>query len=164
MKKAGTVQEIARVFHDLLMGTAREQLRTVARHIADTSSDDPEMQQRVEAALPADVLPQVRNLLLTLIQEGKIGELDGVIQALERYSQSISTSMSSEVISAVPLDEQQQEHISTELQKHYEQQLDVQFRVDETLIGGLVIRVGDQVFDNSLRSRLSSIQHNMLAS
>jgi F-type H+-transporting ATPase subunit delta len=32
------------------------------------------------------------------------------------------------------------------------------------LIGGLIIRIGDQVLDNSLRARLSAVQRNMLAS
>jgi F-type H+-transporting ATPase subunit delta len=40
----------------------------------------------------------------------------------------------------------------------------VRFHVDESLLGGLVIRVGDQVLDNSLRTRLSAIQRNMLNS
>jgi F-type H+-transporting ATPase subunit delta len=39
----------------------------------------------------------------------------------------------------------------------------VRFRVDPSLIGGLIIRIGDQVLDNSLRTRLSAIQRNMLA-
>jgi F-type H+-transporting ATPase subunit delta len=51
------------------------------------------------------------------------------------------------------------------LQQRYPQaELDVKFSVDESLIGGLVIRVGDQVLDNSLRSRLGAIQRNMLVS
>ena len=47
--------------------------------------------------------------------------------------------------------------------ERYGDRLELRFQVDPTLIGGLIIRVGDQVLDNSLRTRLSSIQRNMLA-
>jgi F-type H+-transporting ATPase subunit delta len=38
------------------------------------------------------------------------------------------------------------------------------FEVDESLIGGLIIRVGDQVLDTSLRTRLGHVQRSMLTS
>jgi len=63
------------------------------------------------------------------------------------------------------LGESQREHIARELQKNYDIQPDhLHFRVDESLIGGLIIRIGDKVFDNSLRTRLGTIQRSMLAS
>lgn len=164
MKKANTVQEIARVFHDTLINVAQQQLREAARHVAEIGTDDPDLATKLEAALPPEVLPQVRRLLLLLIQDNRIGELTAIAHALEQYSQSISSTLKSEVTSAIPLDAQQQEHIREELQKRYGQHLEVSFHVDPSVIGGLVIRVGDHVFDNSLRSRLGRIQHSMLTS
>ena len=64
----------------------------------------------------------------------------------------------------MPLTEAQQATITGDLRSRYGADLKVSFGVDQSLIGGLIIRVGDQVLDNSLRTRLSAVQRNMLAS
>jgi F-type H+-transporting ATPase subunit delta len=64
----------------------------------------------------------------------------------------------------VPLDDGQRAKIASELRERYGDGLELRFSVDPSLIGGLIIRIGDQVLDNSLRARLSAIQRNMLAS
>ncbi len=68
------------------------------------------------------------------------------------------------VTSAVPLDQQQQHTITQALRKKYGAALAVNFEVDPAILGGLIIRVGDQVLDDSVRSRLMAIQQRMLAS
>ena len=66
----------------------------------------------------------------------------------------------------VPIDATpaERDQIVSDLRGRYGERLDLRFGVDASLIGGLIIRVGDQVLDNSLRARLSAIQRNMLAS
>ncbi len=68
------------------------------------------------------------------------------------------------VTSAVPLDAQYQSQIVQQLQSKYGAALDVSFQVDPAILGGLIIRVGDQVLDESVRSRLTTVQQRMLAS
>jgi F-type H+-transporting ATPase subunit delta len=68
------------------------------------------------------------------------------------------------VTSAVELNDEQRERIGNELNQRYQAELDMHFDVDESLIGGLIIRVGDQVLDNSLRTRLGMLQRSMLTS
>jgi len=50
------------------------------------------------------------------------------------------------------------------LRGKYGEGLTVHFDVDASLIGGLIVRVGDQVLDNSLRTRLSAVKNSMLTS
>ena len=99
-----------------------------------------------------------------MAREGVLDRLPSVVQAFEQFGQSNARSMSGEVVSAVELSEAQRATILNDLRSRYGQQLDLRFGVDSSLIGGLIIRVGDQVLDNSLRARLSAIQRNMLAS
>jgi F-type H+-transporting ATPase subunit delta len=68
------------------------------------------------------------------------------------------------ITSAVPLDQQQQHAIVQELRKKYGAALVINFEVDPAILGGLIIQVGDQVLDDSVRSRLMAIQQRMLAS
>lgn len=93
-----------------------------------------------------------------------LDRLPGVVQAFEQYSKGEARAMTGEVVSAVDLSDTQRSTILNDLRGRYGDRLDLRFSTDPSLIGGLIIRVGDQVLDNSLRARLSAIQRNMLAS
>jgi F-type H+-transporting ATPase subunit delta len=154
-------QVIARALYDALVGQALNALRTAARSI-DGAGDV--TQERLNALLPADTPREVRNLLTVLAAEKRLGNLAGVAQSFEQYAQSATRPLEGEVISAVELSDAQRAHILSDLRGRYGERLEVRYSVDATLIGGLIIRVGDQVLDNSLRTRLSAVQRNMLTS
>lgn len=154
---------LAGTLYDALLGSATEQLQTVASKLAGTGGDD--LAQRINAALPADALPQVRNFLLGLAKEGLLDQVDAVADAFVRLTTSPSAqAIESVVTSAVALDAAQQAAILADLRSRYGADLSATFAVDASLIGGLLIRVGDRVLDNSLRTRLSAVQRNMLTS
>lgn len=164
MATTSDVQTFARALYETLIGTALDQLRSAAPKLAGVSESDPKVQQRIELALPANAIPEIRNFLQVLASEGVLDQLPEIVRAFEGYSQGGPRVLKGEVVSAVPLDQVQRERITGELRQRYDAELDLHFSVDESLIGGLIIRVGDQVLDNSLRTRLSAIQRNMLAS
>jgi F-type H+-transporting ATPase subunit delta len=157
-------QVFARALYDSLVGGALQTLRAAAAKLEGVSGDGPELEGRIAVALPPDAPREARNFLLTLAREGVLDRLPDIVQAFERYSQGEAQPLTSEVISAVALDNAQQARITQELRTRYGDRLEVRFNVDPSLIGGLIIRVGDQVLDNSLRTRLSAVQRNMLAS
>jgi F-type H+-transporting ATPase subunit delta len=153
---------IARALYDSLIGGALTALRAAAATLEGANGTQPVL-DRIEA-LPASTPREVKNLLLALARDGKLDQLPGVVRAFEHYAQRGEAPLTGEVTSAVPLDEAQQARITEELRERYGAGLEVRFTVDPSLIGGLIIRIGDQVLDNSLRTRLSAIQRNMLAS
>lgn len=63
-----------------------------------------------------------------------------------------------EVISAIPLQEEEKRSIRQELATRLDLTGDVIFRVDPTILGGLVVRVGDRVVDGSVRSRMEGLR------
>jgi F-type H+-transporting ATPase subunit delta len=153
---------IAGTLYDALMGSAREQLQAASSKLSVANGDD--LAQRISAALPADALPQVRNFLLGLAKEGLLDQVGDVADAFGRLTTSTSVEAVEAVItSAVALSADQQAAIIADLRTRYGD-LNATFAVEASLIGGLVIRIGDRVLDNSLRTRLSAIQRNMLTS
>jgi F-type H+-transporting ATPase subunit delta len=157
-------QVFARALYDSLVGGALQALRSAAANLEGVAGTGLELEARIDASLPADAPREVRNFLLALAREEALDRLPAVVQAFERYGQREARVLNSEVISAVSLNADQQAKIAGELRERYGDQLEVRFSVDPSLIGGLIIRVGDQVLDNSLRARLSAVQRNMLAS
>lgn len=166
MKQTEKAQDIARAFYEVLTRTALEQLEAAAQNLqGDGEEQDASLQKQIESALPSDALPQVSNFLLSLANEGELDNLALIVEAYEHLIQLDTEAVHAVVTSAVSLSEEQREHISDELQK--QQGVDpenIRFTVDESLIGGLIIRIGDRVFDNSLRSRLGVVQRSMMMS
>ena len=66
--------------------------------------------------------------------------------------------MTADVTSAVELSEAQLSDISDALKKGVGQKVSVNLSVDPALIGGLVVRVGSRMIDNSIRSKLQRLQ------
>lgn len=164
MATTSDTQTFARALYETVLGTSLDQLQLAVSKLSGVSESDPNVQQRLEAALPATAQPEVRNFLMVLAREGVLDQLPEIAQAFEAYIQRGPQLVNAEVTSAVALDEAQRERIVRELRQQYPVDLDVHFRIDPSLIGGLIIRVGDRVLDNSLRTRLGMLQRNMLTS
>ena len=156
-------QVYARALYDALVDGALNSLRTAAARLgAQPEGSSPE--QQIALALPADTPREVKNFLLAMANERKLDQLAGVVQAFEGYIQRESRPLTGDVISAIELSEAQRAKITSDMHGRYGDRLELRFGVDPSLIGGLIIRVGDQVLDNSLRTRLSAIERNMQAS
>lgn len=157
-------QVFARALYDALVGGALQSLKATAANLPQAQASGAAQELQLNAAVPADAPREVRNFLLALAREGMLDRLPSVVQAFEQYGKSDSRPLSGEVISAVELSDEQRATITSDLRGRYGERLELRFGVDPSLIGGLIIRIGDQVLDNSLRARLSAIQRNMLAS
>jgi len=93
-----------------------------------------------------------------LINEFFSGVKDGKVVVLE--GESISGA-SAEVTSAVPLTDGEQGQIKKDVLAKVGEQASVTFRVDPSILGGLVLRVGDKVLDNSVAGQLEDLRQNL---
>lgn len=77
----------------------------------------------------------------------------------ERLSrqQAQAAGMVAWVRSAVPLTEEERERLKRRLREHFGQEFVLRVEVDPSLIGGLVVRAKDQVFDGSVAGRLDAL-------
>jgi F-type H+-transporting ATPase subunit delta len=62
------------------------------------------------------------------------------------------------VISAVPMTDQQQSNLADKLTELYGRRIEVRYAINPSIRGGLVVRVGDEVIDGSIVSRLNQIR------
>jgi F-type H+-transporting ATPase subunit delta len=157
-------REAARALYDALVGGALQSLKAAAPHLQAVSSDGPALQAQIAAALPSDAPPIIGRFLVGLAGAGALSQLPAVVREFEHFTQAGgATQLLGEITSAIELSDEQRNHITSDLRGRYGENLQLTFKIDETLIGGLIIRVGDQVLDNSLRTRLGAIQRNMAA-
>ncbi len=93
-----------------------------------------------------------------LIDEFFSGVKAGKVTVLEGKSFSGSTA---EITSAVLLTDNEQTTVSKDLLTQLGDNAEVAFRVDPSILGGLIIRVGDKVMDNSVASQLSEMRQTL---
>ena len=65
------------------------------------------------------------------------------------------------VTSAVPLSREQQRRLENQLASLVRKEVVLRAREDEDLMGGVVVRVGDQLIDGSVRSRLEQLRQRL---
>lgn len=66
-----------------------------------------------------------------------------------------------DVASAVPLSREQQRRLENQLASLVQKEVVLRVREDEDLMGGVVVRVGDQLIDGSVRSRLEQLRQRL---
>ena len=114
---------------------------------------------RVDPAAVAQALAE--SLQATLRDQGAEDQFDEVVSIFFDLVRGTGP-RDAEVTSALPLDPAQQATILQQLRGKYGPALDVKFTVDESILGGLIVRVGDRVLDTSVRNRLTEVQQRML--
>jgi F-type H+-transporting ATPase subunit delta len=105
----------------------------------------------------------VRNTVNLLADKGRLGHLEEVLHALEALTEAETGRVRVEVVSAKPLGEAYYARLTEKLRRVTDRQVVLVKKQDPSLIGGVVTRVGDQVFDGSLSNRLSELRETLLA-
>lgn len=153
-------QMIARAIQEALTTSALTALKAAATAVKNGAQSA----DAVSAAIGADAPREVRNAIATLANSGQLNALPAVAAAYEQVSQKGVQILKALVTSAEALSDAKQAEVIADLRGKYGEDLAVSFDVDESLIGGLIIRVGDRVLDNSLRTRLSAVKQSMVTS
>lgn len=102
-----------------------------------------------------------RNFLGVLAQNRRLGELPAIIRAFRLLAARHRGEVSAEVTSAHPLDEEQVAALKQSLRQRIGRDVSVELSVDPALLGGLVVRVGSQMIDSSIRTRLNALASAM---
>jgi F-type H+-transporting ATPase subunit delta len=102
-----------------------------------------------------------RNFLGVLAQNRRVGELPKVIRAFQSIAAAQRGEVTAEVASAHPLSDEQLTTLEQKLRARQGRTVKLKTRVDPDLLGGLVVTIGSQRIDSSIRSRLNSLAQAM---
>lgn len=114
----------------------------------------------VERALEG-VDPLVLNLARLLVQRGRVALAPQILEAFQELADEERGIVHALVTSAVPLSEDEQRAVAERLSQITGKQVVLEARVDEGIIGGLVVRIGDRLIDGSTRSKLQALKRQL---
>jgi F-type H+-transporting ATPase subunit delta len=104
-----------------------------------------------------------RNFLFVLIDHRRITSLSEIIHSFEQIIDERMGFARAEVTSARELTEPQTTALNAQLEQLTGKRIKMRFTVDESLIGGVVARIGSTVYDGSLRGQLASLEGRLSA-
>jgi F-type H+-transporting ATPase subunit delta len=102
-----------------------------------------------------------RNFLGVLAQNRRLSQLPQIIRAYRSLAANHRGETTAEVASAHPLTDDQVTALKQQLRARVGRDVNVDLSVDPTLLGGLVVRLGSQMIDSSIKTRLNTLAHVM---
>jgi F-type H+-transporting ATPase subunit delta len=105
--------------------------------------------------------PVMQNSLALMAEKRRLFVLPQLIDALRALLAEERNEITADVVSAKALTEAQTNKLAKTLSARVGKTVTINAAVDESLIGGLVVKVGSKMIDTSIRSKLNSLQNSM---
>jgi F-type H+-transporting ATPase subunit delta len=106
--------------------------------------------------------PTTANFLQVLLQNQRLDDLSEVNRQFAKELDRRSNVVTAHVTTARPLPVDAQESLRAKLSRMTGQSVRLEFEVDDSLIGGVVTRIGSTLYDGSVRGQLEQIRRKML--
>ncbi len=171
----------ARRYARALFGLARdddrvEPVRGEIEALAQTLEQSPELRQVLtrplrpvaerravarELCAGLGVSESVRNFLCFLVDQRRMVDYPAIRAEFARLADEAAGRTQGELVTAGRLRKEQLERLRRALSARTGKQVELSVRVDPALLGGAIAKVGDVVFDGSLRSQLTMLRGNL---
>lgn len=151
------------------VGTSLAALRDALRESADLAElttrpligreDALKAVKAVAASMGLD--PITSNFLGVMAQNRRLTQLPNVIRFFNLLAASHRGETTAEIVSARPLDDDQVAALRNNLRSRVGRDVAVDLTVDPTILGGLVVKIGSQQIDGSIRTKLNNLASAM---
>jgi len=117
--------------------------------------------EKIVARLSASKI--IRNFLFVLADHQRTQLIPEVIAAFHQVIRQRQGVAEAEVSSAVELSAAQKQELAATLARLTGKKIETKYALDAALLGGAVVRIGDTIYDGSLRSRLNEMRTRLAA-
>jgi F-type H+-transporting ATPase subunit delta len=132
------------------------------RLVASPLVNRTDAKRTIAAIVPAlGIDNMTANFLGVLADNRRLGDLVNIIRAFRTLAAQYRGEVTAEVTSAHPLDQTQVDALKQQLRTRLGRDVSVDLSVDPSLLGGLVVRIGSQMIDSSIKTRLQNLAHAM---
>lgn len=144
-------------------GDALDFMATVASDAVMTEIlDNPQLGREQKGELLLKVIgdklnQQQTNLIKLMAENGRLKTLPEVVDQFEVFRAEAEGKIEAEVVSAFALSDEQEQAIAATLKTKLGREITLTTSIDESLIGGVVIKAGDIIIDGSMKSQLESL-------
>ena len=159
--KAGNVNDVLEEAHSIIYDVLRQDrnldILITGNAVGRTAKE--EILKKAFAGRATDVF---LNFLLVLNHHDRLDLLRPILSALHRIDDERNNRVRVHVASAVPLGDEQRARLTAQLGRDLQANVTLDLHVDPDLLGGLVVRAGDYVYDHSVRTKLETLRKELI--
>ncbi|MFZ7133030.1 MAG: ATP synthase F1 subunit delta [Eubacteriales bacterium] len=101
------------------------------------------------------------NFFMILLEKHRFLELKFIFLSFKESYLAEKNTMEATVVSVIELKQEFKERLQKQLEAKYKKSIVLQTEVDPSILGGLIVYVGDQVIDGSMRRKLNNMKNNL---
>nr|MBO6294613.1 ATP synthase F1 subunit delta [Schwartzia sp. (in: firmicutes)] len=120
-------------------------------------------QEAVQKIFGGELSPMVLNFLRLLLDKQCVSILEEVVRQYENFSNEAQGIIVADVTTARSLSDSLGERLMAKLGEVTGKKIKLRKHLDEKLLGGAVVRMGDTLVDGSLKSRMKALEAQLLA-
>jgi len=156
----GTLDDWERDLATMAAALSNPDLRRLVEHPAVAYADKERVLRRVAGEGVSEL---ALNLVLLMIRRGRPGAIERMVTRFAELLRSERGIALAEVRSAMQLEDGQRSAVSERLASLTGQQIEMTETVEDSLIGGIAVRIGDTLYDGSVRNRLERLRARLTA-
>ncbi|MBW2610586.1 MAG: ATP synthase F1 subunit delta [Deltaproteobacteria bacterium] len=103
----------------------------------------------------------VQNFLRLLLDKNRIGGIQEISDYYSKLTDEISNITRADILTAKPLKEEARDKLAKALAGLTAKEVKIEVKEDESLIGGLVVRIGDLVLDGSVKAQIEGLKESL---
>lgn len=104
-----------------------------------------------------------KNFLRTMVEQSRVDAIPSVLETFIAHKNAFEGSADARIVTAYAMNDTQVKELVAALEAKLGKKLNAEVSVDETLIGGFCVTVGDEVLDMSVRAKLARMQSALTA-
>ena len=120
-----------------------------------------EKTQLIEALFNNKINNDLKNFLKILVEKGRISSLKSIELTFKELLNDKHNIIEVTVISAIALTEKQVKELEEKLSKKYNKNVTLENEVDQSILGGVLVRLGNTQIDGSVKTRLNNIKDQL---
>lgn len=117
--------------------------------------------QLIESLFNNKINNNLKNFLKILVEKGRISSLKSIELTFKQLLNDRDNIIEGTVISAIPLTNEKVKELEEKLSKKYNKNVTLENKVDNSILGGVLIRLGNTQIDGTVKTRLDNIKEQL---
>ncbi|WP_246893318.1 F0F1 ATP synthase subunit delta [Clostridioides difficile] len=120
-----------------------------------------EKKNLVEIIFSKEVSSNIKNFLKVLVDKDRISYLDDIELAYKELLNKKNNVIAGVAISAIPMSETDIKELEVKLSNKYNKNVTIENVVDKTILGGVLVRIGNEQIDGTVKTRLDKMKEKL---
>ena len=117
--------------------------------------------QLIDTLFAGKIDNDLKNFFKILVEKGRITSVEAIEATYKELLNEKNNILEGYVISAVPMDNEKIKELETELSKKYNKNVTLENKVDKSVLGGVLVRLGNTEIDGTIKTRLDGLKNQL---